>query len=366
MPYWVFTLEDVDERNYAAGRILVAERRLGALCAISPVNLINLREALEHQAERLCNDVATGTLDARGPSAMSGTFRTRPDPALSEALRAVWRRDGALPTRLLFPSLEVLVCWQGGNMGYSLDALDSAFGIDRHFEFPVSASEGVFAIPHRADRAGGVLAITSHFFEFLPEAHGAQALRADELEVGAEYRLIVTNGGGLYRYDMEDVVRVTEIVGRTPAIEFVSKADRRTSVSNERLTELDVTHAMQATSRACGLWFREFLFVPCTARRYRVVIDGAELDGQPESVMPTLTAELERQLRAAARGYAFERDDALLEPLQVVVTAPGQLAEHLRRAQGAPPIPSAQIKPVRLTIEFDLHTRFAIESTYAA
>jgi hypothetical protein len=165
---------------------------------------------------------------------------------------------------------------------------------------------------------------------------------------------------------MEDIVRVTEMVGRTPAIEFVSKANRCTSVSNERLTELDVTHAMQATSRACGLWFREFLFVPCRDRRYRVLIDGAELNGNRNSVMPHLTAELERQLRVAATGYAFERDDALLEPLHVVVTAPGQLAEHLRRVQGAPPIPSAQIKPVRLTVEFDLHTRFAIESTYAA
>ncbi len=374
VPYWVFTIDDVDERNYVAGRILIAERRLGALCAISPVNLINLRQALEHQAERLSADVAAGALDARGASALAGTFRTRPDPALAEALRAAWRRDGTLPTRLLFPSLEVLVCWQGGNMGYALDALDSAFGIDRHLEFPVSASEGVFAIPHRANRAGGVLAITSHFMEFLPEAGaasgGAQALRADELEIGAEYRLVVTNGGGLYRYDMEDIVRVVDVVGCTPVIEFVCKAGRRTSVSNERLTELDVTHAMQATSRACGLWFREFLFVPCTDRRYRVLVDGAELGGPDagarDSVMPALTAELERQLRAAAKGYAFERDDALLEPLQVVVTAPGQLAEHLGRVQGAPPIPSAQIKPVRLTIEFDLHRRLAIESTYAA
>lgn len=373
VPYWIFTIEDVDERNYAAGRILVAERKLGALVAISPVNLINLRQALERQAERLIADVAAGTLDARGPSALSGTYRTRPDPVLAEALRAAWRRDGALPTRLLFPSLEVLVCWQGGNMGYAMDALDSAFGIDRHLEFPVSASEGVFAIPHRANRAGGALAITSHFMEFIPETGaasvGTPALTADRLEIGAEYRLVVTNGGGLYRYDMEDIVRVVDVAGRTPVIEFVCKAGRRTSVSNERLTELDVTHAMQAASRACGLWFREFLFVPCSDRRYRVVIDGAELDGlngQRDAVMPALTAELERQLRAAATGYDFERDDALLEPLQVVVTAPGQLAAHLGRAHGAPPIPSAQIKPVRLTTEFDLHRRFAIEETYAA
>ena len=137
-------------------------------------------------------------------------------------------------------------------------------------------------------------------------------------------------------------------------------------MSNERLTELDVTHAMQATSRACGIWFREFLFVPCTDRRYRVLIDGAELADTRDSLLPALSAELERQLRAAAKGYDFERDDALLEPLEIVVTAPGQLASHLARAQGAPPIPSAQTKPIRLTIEFDLHRRFAVENTHAA
>ena len=175
VPYWAFTIDDVMERNYVAGRILVAERRLGALCAISPVNLINLRQALEHQAERLCADVAAGTLEARGDSALRGTFRTRPDPALAQALRAARQREGTLPTRLLFPSLEVLVCWQGGNMGYALDELDSAFGLDRHWEFPVSASEGVFAIPHRGNRAGGVLAVTSHFLEFLPEAAAASS-----------------------------------------------------------------------------------------------------------------------------------------------------------------------------------------------
>ncbi len=372
VPYWVFTIEDTEERNYAAGRILVSERRLGALVAISPVNLINLRQALDRNAARLCDDIAAGTLDVRGASAVRGSFHTRPDPALAGALRDACRGGGRLPTRLLFPGLEVLVCWQGGNMGYSLDALDAAFEMRHRLEFPVSASEGVFAIPHRADRPGGVLAITSHFLEFLPDSGGSaatgEALRADQLEPGGEYRIVVTNGGGLHRYDMEDIVRVTEIVGRTPAIEFVAKAGRRTSVSNERLTELDVTHAMLAASRACGRWFDAFLFVPCTDRRYRVVLDGAELRGAGggEHGLPELAAELERQLRAASKGYDFERDDALLEPLEVVVTAPGELVEHLRRAQGAPAIPSAQDKPVRLTAEFDLHRRLAIRRAHAA
>ncbi len=374
VPYWVFTIGDVEERNYAAGRILVSERRLGALCAISPVNLINLRQTLERHAERLCADVAAGTLRVRGESAVRGTFRTRPDPVLAQALRAAWQLEGRLPTTLLFPALAMLVCWRGGNMGYSLDELDAEFGLAGHLEFPVSASEGVFAIPDHPNRAGGPLAITSNFMEFVRDTPGAsgasRALRADQLELGSEYQIVVTNSGGLYRYDMEDIVRVVGVAGRTPTIEFVSKAGRRTSVSNERLTELDVTHAMQATSRACGRWFHDFLFVPCSDRRYRVLLDGAELGGaeaMPRDVfMPALAAELERQLQAAATGYAFEREDALLEPLQVVVTAPGQLAAHLHETCGAPPIPSAQIKPVRLTTEFDLHERFEIESVHAA
>lgn len=374
VPYWVFTLADVEERNYAAGRILVSERRLGALCAISPVNLINLRQTLERHAERLCADLAAGTLTVRCASGVPGAFRTRPDPALADALRAGRTQAGRLPTALLFPALEMLVCWRGGNMGYSLDELDAEFGIAGHLEFPISASEGVFAIPDQPNLAGGPLAITSNFLEFVPDAGAdagtARALRADQLQIGADYRIVVTNSGGLYRYDMEDIVRVVRMVGRTPAIEFIAKAGRRTSVSNERLTELDVTHAMQATSRACGRWFREFLFIPCSDRRYRVALDGVELrgaDGQRHhDFLPAFAAELERQLQAAATGYAFEREDALLEPLQVLVTAPGQLAAHLESSCGAPSLPSAQIKPVRLTAEFDLHRRFEIEGSYAA
>ena len=370
VPYGVFTLDDAEERAYAAGRILVAERRLGVLCALAPMNLVNLREALERQPERLLRDITTGTLEPRGHAAVPATFRTRPDPALAAALRRAWLRAGRFPARLLFPALRVLVTWRGGNMGYDLDALEAAFGVARHLEFPLSASEGVFAIPQRPGAAGGALAITSHFLEFLPESgtRDTRALRADELEPGAEYRVVVTNGGGLHRYDMEDIVRVTGRLRRTPVITFVAKAGRRTSVSNERLTELDVTQAMLAASRACGRWFDEFLFVPCTDRRYRVVIDGAERSAAevPGGALPALASELERQLQAAAVGYAFEREDALLEPLELLVTAPGELQSHLARVIAAPPIPSAQAKPLRLTNEFDAHRGLRIERTYAA
>ena len=373
LPYWIFTLSDVDDRNYAAGRILVDHPRLGALCAISPVNLINLRQALETYAERLFADLAAGSLTLRGASAVQGIYRGRRNPALAARLRDAWRRDGVLPQRLLFPSLDVLICWRGGNMSYYLNELDQRFGPTQQFEFPISASEGFFAVPHRLNETGGILAITSHFLEFIPEDgtadSGGMALRADQLEIGGHYRLVVTNSSGLYRYDMEDVVRVTSFVHRTPVIAFVSRTGRQVSVANERVTELDVTLAMQAASRVADLWFHEFLFVPCSDKRYRVCLDGTAVGGVPgrdeDTRLQVFAEELERQLRDAAKGYDFERDDALLKPLELVVTSPGELKRYLDRRSNPHQLPNAQVKPMHLTNEFDAHRGFSGLRTYA-
>jgi len=371
LPYWIFTLHDVEDRSYAAGRLLVGERRLGALCAISPVNLINVKRALENNADRLCHDIEAGTLTLEGTAAVGGSWRGTPDPELAAALREARRREGCFPARLLFPSLRVMVCWQGGNMSYYLHELDASFGIVQHFEFPVSASEGLFAIPCRKNQAGGTLAVTTHFLEFVPEDQCAPAtslaLRADELEVGVTYRIVVTTSGGLYRYDMEDLVRVNGKRGCTPVIEFISKVGRQVSVANERLTEADVTVAMQVASRRCDLWVDDFLFVPCTDRRFRVMVDGETVARHTapgrDGPLREFALELERQLRSAAMGYDFERDDALLEPLQLIVTARGQLAESSLQGNA---LPNAQIKPRHLTTQFDAHRAFHSLGTYEA
>jgi hypothetical protein len=366
LPYWIFTLEDAEDRAYAAGRILAGRADLGALCAISPVNLINLRAALERNAERLTTDIEAGALSGLGAAAVPGSWRGRPDPTLARALRTAWRRDGRLPNHLLFPHLQLLVCWQGGNMSYYLNELDQAFGIQRHFEFPTAASEGLFAIPHRLDQAGGVLAITSHFFEFLPEGTACQAppaaLHADELEEGMTYRVILTTSSGLYRYDIEDLVRVTSHCGRTPVIEFVSKASRVVSISNERVSERDVTVAMEGACRELGVWFPEFLFVPCSDRRYRVLLDEAQV-GHADPV--ALAAALDRHLRGAARGYDFEREDHLLHPLEVVATRAGELSAFLHHDDDRG-IPNAQVKPMHLTPAIDTHRSFHTAVTDAA
>jgi hypothetical protein len=156
---------------------------------------------------------------------------------------------------------------------------------------------------------------------------------------------------------MEDIVRVTSYCHRTPVIQFVCKKDRQVSIANERLTELDVTVAMRAAGTACGVWCRTFLFVPCSDRRYRVLLDPSGHTPATQTELRSFAAALERSLRTASRGYEFERDDALLEPLELMLTRAGALTDYLAGLHSDCPLPNAQIKPRHLTREFDLHRR---------
>jgi hypothetical protein len=368
VPYWVFTVADASERAYAIGRILADSTRVGALCAITPMNLIQIREALEANVPRLVDDIAQGTLTIHGDPAIAGDFRTAPDGARARHIATHWSRHGVLPIRDVCRSLRVMVCWHGGSMGYHLRDLDAAFETTGRFEFPLSASEGVIAIPC-GPAPGATLAIGTHFLEFLPEGSTrGPALRADQLDPGGLYSVVVTNSAGLHRYNMEDLVRVTGHFARTPTVEFVSKTSRQVSIANERLNEGDVVRAMTAASRVTNIWIDDFLFVPCRDGRYRVIVDGAELDGSVDRAagIARLAAELEQQLRATATGYDFERDDALLAPLQVAIAAPGELAAFVGSRGARHTLPNAQGKPLHLAAEFDAHLRFTLVATHGA
>ena len=82
---------------------------------------------------------------------------------------------------------------------------------------------------------GNVPALNSAFMEYLDEA--GEPRLADELAVGAEYRVVITTPGGLYRYDMGDRVLCTGHVGRAPLLCFIGRAGLVSDMVGEKLTD---------------------------------------------------------------------------------------------------------------------------------
>lgn len=83
---------------------------------------------------------------------------------------------------------------------------------------------------------GGILSVLSHFFEFI-EIGTNQISLINGLKVGKQYEVVVTTGGGFYRYRTYDVVEVIGLWKDLPLLVFKGKNDRISDRFGEKLHE---------------------------------------------------------------------------------------------------------------------------------
>ena len=117
------------------------------------------------------------------------------------------------------------------------------------------ASEGRMTIPIEDGTPAGILDIRHHYFEFIPEEQAELAqpetVEATELIEGQNYFILLTTAGGLYRYNISDLVRCVGYHGRAPLIEFLNKGAHYSSLTGEKLSEHQVIAAVETAQRSC-------------------------------------------------------------------------------------------------------------------
>src|SRR5262249_7080282 len=129
------------------------------------------------------------------------------------------------------------------------------------------ASEGRMTIPLADGTPAGVLDVTTHYFEFIPEEEGDSpqptVLGAHELKEGATYYILLTTAFGLYRYHIHDLVRVAGFYNNAPLIEFLSKGSHFANLTGEKLSEYHVTQSMAETLQEMNQTLTAYSLVPC-------------------------------------------------------------------------------------------------------
>src|SRR5206468_12826971 len=119
------------------------------------------------------------------------------------------------------------------------------------------ASEAQVSLPISDRGAAGILAIDANFYEFIPETEigGANptTLTCAELDEGGTYYIVLTTPGGLYRYDINDGVRVTGFYNQTPLIEFVRHGREGSTITGEKLhvTQIVLAREQAPTAAVC-------------------------------------------------------------------------------------------------------------------
>jgi hypothetical protein len=123
------------------------------------------------------------------------------------------------------------------------------------------------------------LAIRSHFLEFLPAGSDRPVL-AHQLERGGLYSVVVTTGGGLYRYRLGDRIEVTGYVHECPLVRFVGREASVSDWFGEKLDDAHVSRAVQDVFSALGL-APEFAMLACDTDappHYVLYVDSQEHD----------------------------------------------------------------------------------------
>jgi hypothetical protein len=348
MPAAASPIKDAAVKYYVALRLSLG-RPVGMILAANPSTLAALARTLNEEKESLLRDLRDGSLTDKLP--VTAAIRADLGPYLKKyprrarQLDAVAERTGELWPGDVWPSDRMLLgTWTGGSVGPYLRQLTRSYGDAYVRDLGLVASEGRMTIPLKDGTTAGVLDVTTHYFEFIPEAEGDSAqptvLGAHEVEEGKHYYILLTTAAGLYRYHIHDLVRVAGCHGRTPLLEFLGKGHHFANLTGEKLSEYQVTQVVAGVASRRRLSLPVYALAPCWDERqphYGLFVErGAWGDADSKSVL----GDIDAALAEANDEYRGKRASGRLGPVRAMWLPAGTWAkwdgDRLARSGGPP------------------------------
>jgi sterol desaturase/sphingolipid hydroxylase (fatty acid hydroxylase superfamily) len=317
IPPEAFGIEDYELKYLLILRLALSERNITLMASANASTFLKLADLLRESRRDLLADVErerfSRLCELPGSVRAAVVPRLRCGPARKEELRAVLGRSG-VALKDAWPHVRALVSWTGGSAGFALRRLGRELAESTLVtELGYLASELAGTIPVDAETGLQAPTIEDHFFEFVEKGRYERGERTlltlDELEEGFEYYVIVTTPSGLYRYFMNDVLRVTGRFENTPTLAFVQKGRGATNITGEKLYESQVLQAMARVEADLGFESGFFVLLAEPDRSlYRLLLEAAPAAPEPELVARTL----DRRLSEGNLEYRAKRESGRL------------------------------------------------------
>ena len=350
-PEAVYEARDHEARYYAFLRFALVQP-LRLIFALNPSTVIALLQAARQHGAELLDDLITGGMrncpgDARWSGAVGATLPAAPEQAAR--LREALADPSGFNPLVVWPKLEVIETWKGGASTHYLRELNRHFPGVTLRPAVSGSSEGLFMVPLRDHWQGGVPALRASVLEFLPEHDAPVADRfvnLRELDQRAGYRIVLTNGRGLYRYLMDDVFVVEGYLHDTPILRFSHRHGVTSSLTGEKLTEAHVIAASEGAMKDSALPITDYQLAPVWGEPPGYVVLLETRDHADSEEQRRWLESFERNLCVQNAEYASKRASRRLATPTLVLLREGSFSEFKRRSAGDRS--DAQIKTVRL------------------
>ncbi len=326
VPGWISHVTSMENFRFLTLYFLLREANLRWVSIWSPTFFLVLLRELETHADALLAALRDGSLHLPDDEELPVQWASSPLPKRASELATLFSADPAERCMRIWPKLRFFSLWQDAYARHPAEQLREFFP-QAHFQGKgLLATEGVMTIPIQA--AGGSMpAITSHFLEFIDsqnEAHGVW-----ELQHGATYSIALTTGGGLYRYALGDLVKVSHHYRRVPVLEFLGRRERFSDLVGEKLDEHFVTEAITNVRAHSEADIEFALLAPEHwehSQGYALFLQSPASDSQLHAAGRMLDHNLQHNMQ-----YLVARQLGQLQPVRVFRVQRNGQAAYLQR-----------------------------------
>lgn len=329
VPAAVLSLKNSNLKYLLILRLALVRSDITYASTANATTFLTLMRLFRENSGRFIDDLRSGTffLMDELPGAVKAAVRDRLIPAAKRAreLELLVKNPEQLRMCHLWPSLKVVVTWTCASAGITVDLLRrELLPGTRIVELGYLASEFRGTITLGKSRKTGLPTFNTHFFEFVErsqwEGEDPRILTLDQLKRGNEYYVIVTTPSGLFRYFINDLVRVTGFLFKTPLLEFVQKGKGVTSITGEKLYEAQVIAAVRGAMEKAGRPAQFFMMLADQSElRYRLYVES----GADPVDARWLAESVDSLLQQANVEYGAKRESARLAPLMAAWLQPG-------------------------------------------
>lgn len=329
IPPEVFAIADNGLKYDLILRLALAEKNITYFSAANPTTLLRLC-ALANQHERtLAEDIAHGRFSRESelaPEVMRAVNRRlRANAQRAAELRSLFNSGVAVTFGDLWPFMRIISIWTGGNCGVA--ARSARLLLAPHakiVELGYLSSEFCGTLTVDCSVMVGLPTITNYFYEFIePEEWdaGNRTFRlVHELEAGQDYYVVITTPSGLYRYFINDIVRVEGVFHNTPLMRFLQKGKGVTNITGEKMYESQLVEALALAEKRFNAQLNFYLMLAAVDRQiYHLYL---EANGMMQSAAEIATF-LDQSLAVLNSEYRSKRESGRLYPLEVTLLKQG-------------------------------------------
>ncbi len=258
---------------YLKVRYALADRNTTFMFSVFMTNLVDMMNYIKRNWEMLVEDVRTGSfsddvhIDEETKAELMKV--TKADPKRAAELEAEFKKGFDTPIiPRIWPKMSFISTIGTGGFAAYTRAMRSFSG-DVPIDFQIyGASEAMMATCTHIEEPEFALLCDSCFFEFIPaeipesEIDGTKTLTIDQLDVGKEYEIVITNLSGFYRYRIKDVIKVLGYEAESPKITFAYRKSQLLDLAGDKITESMMDEAIRRTGDEIGVNIIDYAVYP--------------------------------------------------------------------------------------------------------